>query len=182
MRVEALRAIIAEHGIDGILKLAEMGQAARAIGLLLPQIFTGEGEQLSTFQELINSRPESNSASWRLLVSGFLDSVPENHFPRIIAEITANQQPTDIIPLLLLAPFQRRTWHFVDTLGDDVKAAYWKDVSPAWGPYSSEDMCLGVDLLLKAGRAYAAFLFAGHRLGELPPKMLFLIMKAIPTK
>lgn len=181
MRVDALRDIIAEHGIDGILKLAEMGQAARTIGLLLPQIFTGEDEQLSTFQELINSRPESNPASWQSLVSGFLDSVPVNHFPRIIAEITANRQSADIIPLLLCAPFQRRTWHFVDTLGDDVKAAYWKDISPAWGPYSAEDMCLGVDLLLKAGRGYAAFWFAGHRLEELPPKMLFRILKAIPV-
>jgi addiction module HigA family antidote len=181
MRVDALRAIIAEHGIDGILKLAEMGQAARAIGLLLPQIFTGEGESLSMLQEFINSRPESNSASWRVLVSGFLDSVPENHFPHIIAGITANRQPADIITLLLLSPFQRTTWHFVDTLGDDIKSAYWKDVSPTWGPYSAEDMSLGVDLLLKAGRSAAAFWFAGHRMQELPPKMLFRLMKAIPT-
>jgi addiction module HigA family antidote len=181
MRVDALQDIIAEYDIDGTLKLAEMGQAARLIGLVLPQIFKEEDEQLIALQKLINSRPATNAATWRSLVSGFLYSVPENHFSRIIAEITVNRQSAEIVSLLLLAPFQRRTWHFVDTLGDDIKAAYWKDVSPAWGPYSAEDMCLGVDLLLKAGRAYAAFRFAEHRLAELPPKLLFRIMKAIPA-
>jgi len=181
MRIEALQEITAEHGIDGIFRLAEMGQAARVIGFLLPQIFTREDEQLSMFQSLINFRPVPDSAPWRSLVSGFLDNIPENHFSRIIAEITIKRQTADIISLLLLAPFQRRTWHFVDTFGDDIKAAYWKDVLPAWGPYSAEDMCLAVDLLMKAGRPLAAFRFAEHRQEELPPKLLFRIMKAIPT-
>lgn len=181
MRVDALQDIIAEYDIDGILKLAEMGQAARLIGLLLPQIFKEEDEQLIALQKLINSRSASNSASWKSLVSGFLYTVPENHFSRIIAEITVNQQSTEIVSLLLLAPFQRRTWHFVDTLDDDIKAAYWKDVSPTWGPYSAEDMYLGVDLLMKASRPRAAFQFAEHRLEELQPKLLFRIMKAIPA-
>jgi hypothetical protein len=122
-----------------------------------------------------------NSASWRSLVSGFLDNIPENHFSRVITEITIKQQPAEIVSLLLLAPFQRRTWHFVDTLGDDIKAAYWKDVSPAWGPYSTEDMYLGIDLLMQASRPRAAFWFAHNRLEELPPKMLFRIITAIPT-
>jgi len=181
MRIEALQEITDKYGIEGVLKLAERGQAARVIGILLPQIFTGEEEQLTMFQSLLHFQPVPDSISWRSLVSGFLDNIPENHFSRIITEITIEQQPAEIISLLLLAPFQRSTWHFVDTLGNDIKAAYWKDVSPAWGPYSTEDMCLGVDFLLKAGRATAAFWFAGHRLQELPPKMLFRIMKAIPT-
>ena len=181
MRVDALQSIIAKYDIDGILKLAEMGKAARLIGLLLPQIFKEEDEQLIVLQKLINSRPATNAATWRSLMSGFLYSVPENHFSRIVAEIAINRQSVEIISLLLLVPFQRRIWDFIDTLGDDIKAAYWKEIFPAWGPYSTEDICLGVDLLLNAGRAYAAFWFAGHRLEELQPKMLFRIMKAIPT-
>ncbi len=181
MRIEALQEIIDRYGIEGVLKLAEMGETALVIGMLLSQIVSGEKEQLSTLQNLIHLRSVPDSASRRSLISGFLDRIPENHFSRIIAEITVEKLPAEMISLLLLAPFQRRTWKFVDSLGEDIKSAYWKDVSPAWGPYSTEDMYLGEDLLLRAGRATAAFWFAGHRLQEVPPKMLFRMMKAIPS-
>ena len=181
MRIKALRDIVTEYGIDEVLKLAEMGQAAWAIGFLLPQIFKEEDEQLNALQKLIDSQPESNSASWRSLVSGFLNSIPEDHFSRIIAEITVKRQSAEIVSLLLLAPFQRRTWYFVKTLNDDIKVAYWEDISPAWGPYSMEDTHLGVDFLMQASRPRAAFWFAEHKLEELPPKLLFRVMKAIPT-
>jgi hypothetical protein len=180
MRIDALRAIITEYSLLGALRLAEMGQAGRVIGFLLSQIFTVEDEQRKMFRKLIDAQPESNLAAWKALMSGFLDSVPENHFSQTIAEVTVNRQSIEIIFLLLLAPFQRRTWKFLDTLGDHVRAAYWKEAIPTWGPYSAEDTRLGVELLMKASRPRAAFWFAQHKLEELPPKMLFRIMQAIP--
>jgi hypothetical protein len=60
-RTDALRAIVAERGVDVALALAEMGDAATVVGWLLASILTTADEQVGAIRLLLAQGPLSAS-------------------------------------------------------------------------------------------------------------------------
>lgn len=95
-----------------------------------------------------------SKANWCL--QGFLWAMEHDLRAEVLKVTSAELSPNDRKRLLLCAPFQASTWRFLDDLGEDVRAEYWKEAIPS-GQHSSADLTEIIDRLLEARRPHVAF-------------------------
>ncbi|WP_191086016.1 hypothetical protein [Roseococcus microcysteis] len=88
--------------------------------------------------------------------------------------------PEKIAQLLMLAPFDKKTWTFVDELDDKVQAVYWSEVNPRWSR-DPADLPEAVKRLIAARRPRAAFQLSQLDLKGLPVPLLYALLVAILT-
>jgi len=177
LRTDALREVLNNRGIDGIIELAEMGEAASQIGWIMAQNILSEYD-LSEFL-LKALSPSSTGLSWakKNLISGALRSLRDDTSREsILNKATLALSQNDFVQLLLLAPFQRQTWQMVDKLENQHQQTYWNDVSPDWIRDADDENNEAVERLLSAERPRAAFAAIHFKLKELEPELLFRLM------
>lgn len=180
-QVDALRAIVAERGMEGVLALAEIGNGARLIGSLLPRVLVTADEQIQAIETLLGYRPLPEAQTRKRLICGLFGSLPDDHLTQVLPTLTRQRSLAEIVPLLVLAPFRSATWRFVESLGRDVEREYWNEVQPIWRPPSEDELRFAVNQLLDAGRPVAAFNLAELDLEQLEGEQLYRLMKAMAT-
>ena len=180
-RLEALRDVMGEGGLDAVMRLAGMGDAAADVGCLLPRLFATTHQQIDAVRKLLAADPLPGSPVCRALISGFFGSLPEDHLVQALRTLTAQRDREETVSLLVLTPFQQRTWHLAAALGGDVEKAYWREVRPGWWRRPEEDVSFVIEQLLAAGRPQVAFRFAEFQLEQVQPEQLFRLLKALAT-
>lgn len=179
-RKDALAEIFALRGTDGILQLAEMGQASNVIGSLMARILPSE----NVAQFILAALPSPSTDTWtrKGLVSGILysmrDDAVRTEMLRTVASALAQE---DFARILTLAPFDGSTWALVDELGTQAQDVYWQAVSPHWARQSSDDLNGAVERLIATNRPRAAFDYVHFVLEEVKPALLFRLMKEIAS-
>jgi len=180
-RIAALRAVVAERGVEGALLLAGMGDAAGVVGLLLGRILTTVDEQADAIQTLLIRQPLSASRPLQMMLFGLLSNLPDEALTRVLTAVSRQRDPEEIVSLFVLAPFRVATWRLVESLGGDVETAYWRDVRPMWERQEQDALSHAVDRLLAADRPRAAFDLVEFGLKHVPPRQLFRLLQAITT-
>jgi hypothetical protein len=180
-RVEALRVVVAERGVEGVLTLAAMGNAPGLVGSLLPRVLGSLAEQVDAIRILLAHGPLPESHTRQSVVFGLLGSLQDDDLVQVLNALTFKRNPAEVIALLLLAPFRRATWRLAESLGCEIETAYWNEVHPVWGGHQEGDLGFAVDRLLASDRPRAAFQFADLRLEQLQPKQLFRLLRSIAT-
>lgn len=180
-RVEALRAVIANFGVSGALDLAEKGDAAFIVGLLLGHILRTVDKQADAIQELLLHRSLLASRPLQLMIAGLFSNLSDEALTEILVAVTCQREPAEIVFLLVHAPFHAVTWHSVENLGEDVKTAYWREVRPEWRRQEKDELKDAVDLLLAVDRPRAAFYLVKLTPTQVPPKQLYRLLQAIST-
>ncbi|MHC5305802.1 HigA family addiction module antitoxin [Bartonella sp. LJL80] len=157
-RVAALRDIINDRGLAGVLELADKSKASWQIGSLLVTEVLSSNEISNALFAAFQSAIESDSWSIKNMVSGALyslfDPIERTNILQIISERLTSQE---IVKLLLLAPFHHNTWEMVDTLEEAERAFYWANVVAGWIHNSDAENSEAVECLLAAQRPRAAF-------------------------
>ncbi|MDA9426244.1 addiction module antitoxin [Bradyrhizobium sp. CCBAU 53380] len=182
LRIEALREILQQRGLGGILEASERGKASWVIGVLLASTVLREQE----LQELlplalspILAGKEENY-SYKNLIGGVLRALADEDRREAILKSVASSLPDEgVVQLYLLAPFGKSTWKLVDTLGEDSQAKYWSEVAPDWIQDSDTGINEGVERLLKANRPRAAFSCIRFDQGKLDTEVLFRLLLAM---
>lgn len=175
LRATAVREVFANDGVEGVLRLAERGQAAHNVGWFLAETadgdeaLTGALAKLAAGGELTGSRAAVISGALRK--SG---SEGDNVLRAVAATLVQEKIPA----LLRLAPFEKSTWEFADEIGAVVADAYWKEVYPDWTS-DRDDQEVAVQRLIAARRPRAAFHFAQLAMKALPPRQLHDLLVAI---
>ena len=175
-RTEALRVILKERGFDGILELAEKGNAGSIIGWLMVSRVL-ESEQVVKFALAGENTGENPLSSARKnLLRGALGALDDD---LILRRLKAHLSSAAFARLLELAPFRRSTWAVLDELDEASRASYWSSVSPHWLRPADGDQNEAVERLLKAKRPRAAFHAAHFCLKDLRPAVLFQLVTEI---
>jgi hypothetical protein len=100
----------------------------------------------------------------------------------LIPLLVGTAPASEVVPLLLQAPFAKITWDLVETLGAASQQAYWKDVNPQLSRGEELDQLqYAVEHLIGLGRPKAAFNYLQYNLKVVPPKLLFRLITAIAT-
>ena len=180
-RIDALREIMAERGLPGILQLSERGNASWVIGILAARTVLSEQE----LQELLRlaiapiiARQEKVH-SYKNLIAGAVRSLDDDKREGVLRGVTAGLSEGDMVQLLVLAPFGRSTWKLVDVLGEAARAQYWSEVTPEWIHNSDAETIDGIERLLKAERPRAAFSCMQFQVRKLDAQILFRVLSAM---
>ena len=160
LRIEALREILIQRGLEGILELSEREKASRAIGALAASAVLSEKD----IQELLRlalvsifANKEEVNSDKNLIAGALCALVDDEKRERILKYVTASLSEEETVQLLALAPYRKSTWKLVDSFGEAARATYWNEVTPDCICDSDLEKAESVERLLKAGRPRAAF-------------------------
>ncbi len=181
-RMQALREILEQRGLQGIIELAERGNAAWQIGWLAASALLSETELLEFLRIALGPivEQEGEILSRNNLIAGALRALDNEKRERVLIAIAKGLLDSDAVKLFLLAPFCRNTWKLIDALEEGARAKYWIEVSPDWIRDSDDERSEAVDRLLNAQRPRAAFSCAHMHLEKLDARLLFRVLSGIP--
>lgn len=150
-RVGTLKQILAERGTDGLLELAQYGEAQFEIGRLSSIEVTDE-QWLVLLQSCLML--ESNLKSEAMLQGLTLEVSSDRRqaLSRWLASLTREA----VLKLLMLMPFRRWVWQWMKIVVPQWADAYWKTVTPFYVKEKAEAL-EAVESLLSVNRPRAAF-------------------------
>jgi addiction module HigA family antidote len=177
LRIDALREILTQRGLQGVFEFAEIGKAASQIGWLLTKELLS-GEEIPSLL-MMALKPVLNSDSWAMknLIQGALRGIADEKKLQNVFEAAKRElSQADLIPMLLLAPFRQSTWKVVDTLDGPHRLKYWHEVVPDWIHDADEENNEAVERLLEVQRPRAAFASMHFQLEKIKPALLFRLL------
>ena len=83
--------------------------------------------------------------------------------------------------LFVCAPFRVSTWRLLDGYGEDIRAAYWKNVYPSWDRHTPAELTELIDSLLEAGRPRAAFNSVHMSIADVETSCLKRLLRDVAT-
>jgi addiction module HigA family antidote len=176
LRVEAIREVLAERDLSGVLELAEKGEAGAQIGwILVNELLSADRIPVLLLMAL---KPVVEKQLWPMknVIHGAVRAIDAKELERIVAELGRQLPREDLVALLLLAPFRRSTWQIVDKLDEANREKYWLTVSPDWIFDFEEENNEAVERLLAAKRPRAAFASIHFALEKIAPALLFRLL------
>lgn len=169
LRVEALKSILEDRGLPGVLELCEKVPTQGLIGNLLASELLSDDQ----IEDLIFQRVHSaNKGKGRdNLVAGILFGVNATKRRNLFKHLKSRLSEEESVRVLLLSPYEASTWKLAEELSENAKKAYWAEVVP-YHVDSPEQNNESVRLLLAAGRPVAAFAAVRIFLREIQPQLL----------
>lgn len=181
-RVEALREVLAQRGLAGVLELSQRGKASWIIGVLMASELLSDRELEDLLRLALAPilAGEDDVHSYKNLIGGALHAlVDDTKREGVLKGAAAGLLEDDVVRLLLLAPFRKSTWELVDLLGEGVRAKYWSEVTPGRIFNSDVENNEGVERLLKADRPRAAFSCVRFAPNKLDVQILYRLLSAM---
>lgn len=176
-RTEAMREILKEESLGGVLRLLPGSQIPLETGRHASLCLTGLDARTEALRACMagDLPAELDIEAEKLgeFVKGFLFGVQEDARERLLASV-ADSLPQDQMALLFKwAPFEERTWRAVSSQGTDSARAYWREVRPHRGREFSEDERTELlDRFLAAERPRAAFFALSRSLNSVETSRL----------
>ncbi len=180
LRIDAVRTVYENRGLEGIFALAEKGRAQGEIGAHFVRNVLDEDGRATFIIE--GMRPGTNELANERhnLVSGSLRGVPPEDREELMRAVLDALEEPDQVRLLLLAPYEPVTWRLVDVLSTKGQADYWQAVHPTWIWEPEGDNNESVERLLRAKRPRAAFSAVHFKLSAVRPELLVEILQGMP--
>jgi addiction module HigA family antidote len=156
LRRETMSEIWGERGFEGVRKLLTGSGAAGTVGRYAASCITGVKPQVDFTRRCLSLDGDLRSkAEWCL--QGFLLAIGDDTRAGVLQAAAEELSAKDLCRLFVCAPFQSSTWRLLDNYGEEIRAGYWKDVVPSWGPHTTAELTELIDRLLEAQRPRAAF-------------------------
>lgn len=178
-RINAVKALYIERGVESVLALAHHADAAGYIGKAL---YDGglRGSDLDALLEaaLLSDIPRESEVAHGLIVSAFRD-LKEPWGASLIAKAQANSWGNAALLTILNAfPSVRWTWERAAESGQDIESAYWSRTPIFWVSEDSSDVAFAIGKLVSVGRARHALALAGRDSKiELPSDLLVELLQ-----
>jgi addiction module HigA family antidote len=181
LRTDALKSILKDRGVDGILDFAEMGKAANIIGWLMVSRVLPSDNIVAFILATQVAQTNVSSLARKNLVFGALGALTDDVLTSVLRDVKRSLSPEAFAKLLEFAPFRRSTWLLVDELDEPHQHSYWEAVNPNWFRAAEADLNEAVERLLKAKRPRAAFSCVHTTLKDLRPSLLFRLMTEVAS-
>lgn len=155
-RREAMTEIWAERGIKGVRELLFASGAANTVGHYAGFCIAGGNPRVDFIRLCLSLVGDlKGKAEWCL--QGFLGAISEDSRAGVFQAAAHGLPAQECTRLFVCAPFQASTWRLLDGYSEEIRAGYWKDVSPSWGRHTPAELTELIDRLLEAQRPRAAF-------------------------
>ena len=174
-RVSAIKEVYEDGGIDRVVELANLGQAAQTIGRCLVKVLNEENllkEVLTLVQD-----QEKLDGSVAQIVAGALHTSNWEKRP-LLEPLLDELDEAKRLDVMLIAPFEKSTWDILEKLGGDFAEQYWKKIAPGMC-FEDDDLRLAVSRLVEAKRPRLAFDLAHWKLKALEPRTVYRLLRAI---
>jgi transcriptional regulator with XRE-family HTH domain len=160
----ALADALAEHGIDGLFRLAAAAKIPRMVGVAagtLPESDTRDTQIL--MRGLSSDANESERDVALGMVRQYFLARGREWVQSLVKRAVAESWGTDAIAgILSELPPNRETWDIASSLGADVDDAYWKRIFIYGIQEDSAGVALAIEKLMAAGRMREAVEVAGN--------------------
>jgi addiction module HigA family antidote len=180
LRASALREVLKSRGTSGIIALSRQGKASSVIGwIAAKEIFT-RGELIDFVLDVFNSGTDEDRASRHDIISGALRATHGGDALTQLLERARETLPaSDLATLILLTPFRREVWQWVDGLEQSIRTVYWAAAVPEWIRDSPDESREAMERLLRAKRPRAAFACSKWQIGELDVDLVYRVLSEI---
>ena len=133
LRTAAMAEIWAEHGFDGVASLLTAGDGAPAVGRYAASCATGQNVAADVLRACLsdNSHP---SQEFDAFMQGFLWAFDVSERETLLLAVAGTVTTDQKVRLLKCAPFGDQTWRLLDSQAQDVRAGYWREVTPSCEP------------------------------------------------
>ena len=181
LRTTALREVLEARQTEGILQIADSGEAAGLVGWLLVREVLQDADVIQLLIAAASSPLGGLSWNRKNLIQGVLRGLDdEGRRQQILQNLQDRVSNKDFVTFLLQAPFSSSTWQVVGELDEEHRAAYWSEVIPDWmRSDASDEAAQAVDMLLKAQRPRAAFHCVHGCLQSVEPELLYRVLTDI---
>ena len=174
LRFNALRDVLNERGVEGVLLLADLGSCQHIIGSHLASGLLDD----SMIEEIILMclRPEGNGCSRQNIVSGMLLKLDDGRRVEVYEGLRFKVDDEETLRFLLLFPYRASTWELVDKLSEKVRRKYWLNVVPRCVFQVPEENNESVVRLLEVKRPKAAFVSVRPKLESITSVLLVQLL------
>jgi hypothetical protein len=180
-RAEALRGVIAAHGIRGLTQLATRVKLPLQMAESLTRLTLGEENTLFLMRQLLQLDGEAKGLATLVFAQGLTSFGASwvEQVRRLRAELNLSTEET--ARLFLALDDSKPTWDTVASFGAEVDEAYWQ-IKGAFGFRGTiEEMEYAIGRYRACGRTLAAIEATNQRLGDMDTAtMLSLLGTAIP--
>ena len=180
LRADALREVFGARGFPGIVELSDLGNASYVVGHVLSARVIEQRQVTDGIVAALAPANGANSDSRRRLISGLINGCSIER-ANLLDEICSRLSESDVVRVLLSAPFRRVIWNRVDSLSEESQLTYWKEVFPDWVRDDEAEAIEAVERLMSANRPRAAFHSAHYNLEKVDPELLFRLMTQIAS-
>ena len=181
-RVLALKEILTERGLHGLLSLIDISNSSYQIGLHLFSDILSEEHIFEFIVSCLNEN-DGNLFKFDSCISGILVQMNEKDRNVLISDIIdkVSSEHDKVLRLFLCSPFQKSTWGQIEEQSIEIKTAYWHNVHPGWVGLSLENLNYAIDRLLEFERPLAAFNLARLKLKHLGSNSILKLLFSIAT-
>ncbi len=173
LRIEALKSIVAAQGLEGVFALSKLGTAQRQIGYHLARSVLDDEVATNLICRALRVESNQISPENRGLIGGVLIGLGDQRRLEFLASALSTFTESEMVSLLMLAPYESATWKVADQLTDSGQASYWQSVVPDWVFGEQEaDNNESVERLLKAKRPRAAFAASHLKVEAIRPDLI----------
>jgi len=180
LRREAMAEIWATRGFDGVRQLLSESDAAGIVGRYALTCIADVAPRIDFIRSCLSLTADlQRKGEW--CIQGFLLGVEENVRTGLLRTAANELSTSEQTRLLVCAPFHTQTWRLLDEYGEDVRAAYWRDVLPTWGQHPSAELTELIDRLLDARRPRAAFNEVHMQVEDIETSRLKRLLRDVAT-
>ena len=180
LRAEAMEEIWVERGIDGIVSLLSVSDAAQVVGRYAALRATNLETAISVLQSCLSADADLDQRVDNFM-QAFIPHIDVSLQPELLSTITEGTTDDQKVRILCCAPCDDRTWRILDQQSQDIRDRYWREVNPYWIDYTEAGTNDLIDRFLAAGRPRAAFSLVEWRLKKVGTSRLKRLLLALAT-
>ncbi len=180
LQIDALRNIVQEQGIPGVLRFSEKGNFQRIIGAYLGACILVD-EQIDDLILQCLRLTENHSGRDEIIV-GVFGALDKGRRAFVYERLRDKVSEEEMIRLMLLSPYRAFIWKLVDQLSAMARTRYWLEVVPKFIFDSPEENNESILRLLKVGRPRAAFVSMHFEIEKIPLSLLAQMLFAMAGK
>ncbi len=181
VRLEAIRGIVANSGISGLVELAKMVKFPQHVATTSCNLELSQ-DQLLELLNLSLDGGDSIAVVGAIVVAEGVARFGDSWVGGIHTVFAKKKlEPERLARLLMALDETSKTWAIVRSFGELVDEAYWQRKHPFEVVGGAEDLLLAVDNYVSRGRPMAAIESSHRRLGDMPSSRLMnLLAAAVP--
>ena len=180
LRRDAMTEIWTEYGFQGVKEIFADSGAADIVGYYTSSCVTGVKPRSDFIRCCLSLDGDFQSKAEQCL-QGFLAAIEEDSRAELLQATAKELSAEECVRLFVCAPFQASTWRLLDGYGEDIRAEYWRNVSPSVIRYTPAELTELIDCLREARRPRAAFHAVHRNFKDIETSRLKQLLREVAT-
>lgn len=181
-RLEAVKAIKSEYGLEGLIKLSEQAKNTRVAGFFVAELDLTPEEEQKLFS-LLEDEDKSK-------VNFIQDYIFRRSFKKgdewiaTLVEMARSQQWSEvkIVNLFLSFPQKKKVWDLLESFSEAIRDSYWKRCGVGLFQIPAEEKAYAIKQLLSVKRHFTALDAAALFVNEMPVELISELLQKAATE